>query len=219
MVEIIPSLLTTDITDLYYQIDRLKPYYKHFQIDIVDGEFASHKTNQLSDIINSHPNLSGITIDFDLMVNDYEKALKEVDEIAKFTKIDVVFLHTNALQNKPLPMSGKYSIGIAIDPEYVIKELVENYEVKSMSKVQIMTVRPGMQGEPFIKDMLYKIDQLRDMDYRNKIYIDGAINKETLPLLLYRLQKPDILCPGSYFSHAENVEGQVKIVNEFLKNI
>lgn len=217
MVEIIPSLLTTNVNDLYFQINRLKPFYTHFQIDIVNKDFAEHATNQLSDIIASHPDLNGITVDFDLMVTDYKKALKEVEEISNFVHVDVVFLHSRTLKNNQLPISQKYTIGIAIDPEEDISQLSQNFKFEDVPQIQIMTVKPGLQGEPFIPEMLNKIDQLRSANYRNKIYIDGAINIETLPQLLYRSQKPDVLCPGSFFSHAENVAERVNELHELLK--
>jgi pentose-5-phosphate-3-epimerase len=79
-----------------------------------------------------------------------------------------------------------------------------------------MTVYAGAQGQSLVNSSLNKVDQLRDIDYRNEIYIDGAVNKQTLPVILTRKNLPDFACVGSYLTKSgDELEDRVK----YLKSI
>lgn len=91
----------------------------------------------------------------------------------------------------------KYQIGLVLNPE---DDVVSNWEtIKQFATVQLMTVYPGAQGTPFVPKTLDKIDELRDCGFSGKIILDGAINDKTLPIILTRKNRPDAVCPGSYF--------------------
>ena len=77
-----------------------------------------------------------------------------------------------------------------------------------------MSVNPGKQGSPFIPETLKKIEQLRLLGYRSKIFLDGGVNDQTLPLILNQKYLPDVLCPGSFLTRAKDLEKNIK----FLKN-
>jgi pentose-5-phosphate-3-epimerase len=95
-----------------------------------------------------------------------------------------------------------FSIGLVLDPEDTISDLRLKYNLNSISCIQIMSVVPGFQGKPFIKEVLQKIEQLKSDNYRGEIFIDGGINEETLPLILEQKEHPDHLCVGSYLAKA-----------------
>ena len=89
------------------------------------------------------------------------------------------------------------NFGLVLNPE---DDVAANWEIiKQFNAVQIMTIHPGAQGRPFLPEMLNKIDQIRGLGFSGQIMLDGGINDKTLPLIVSHPNKPDIVCPGSYF--------------------
>ena len=78
-----------------------------------------------------------------------------------------------------------------------------------------MSVVPGVQGNPFLPDTLKKIQQLRMLGYKPNIFLDGAVNDKTLPIINKLKYKPDVICPGSFLAKAKDLEKNV----EFLKGL
>ena len=72
-----------------------------------------------------------------------------------------------------------------------------------------------MEGKPFILEALNKIEQLRQLNYRKKIFLDGAVNDKTLPYINSLKYKPDYICPGSFLAKCSDNELKKRV--EFLK--
>jgi pentose-5-phosphate-3-epimerase len=77
-----------------------------------------------------------------------------------------------------------------------------------------MSVVPGVQGNPFLPNTLKKIEQLRVLGYRNKIFLDGAVNDKTIPFINKQKFKPDVVCPGSFLTKAKDLEKNVKYLDK-----
>ncbi len=209
-MKIIPALLVKTPEELESQIEKLSSYFQHFQIDIADGKFVPEKTITLEEIANiaslrTQPLLS---FDFDLLVSDITAALNGIDKISQQIKVDMIFIH-NLDSFNPKPNAG-----IAIDPPISVDTIKQEFDLNSIPVIQIMSVIPGAQGRAFIPETLYKIEQLRNAGYRNKIYLDGAINNQTIPLIMEKQFRPDILCIGSYLTQAKNIEERAKILGK-----
>jgi pentose-5-phosphate-3-epimerase len=93
-------------------------------------------------------------------------------------------------------------MGLVINPEEDVKRLAKDYSFAEVPVIQLMTIHPGPQGQLFIPDALTKIEELRTVGFCGEIYIDGAVNEETLPTLTALSHPPHVLCPGSYLAHA-----------------
>lgn len=80
-----------------------------------------------------------------------------------------------------------------------------------------MSVIPGAQGKPFIEYTVNKVEQLRVLGYRSNIFLDGAVNNKTLPIINSYKFKPDFICPGSFLAKAkeEELPKRVKYLLEF----
>jgi len=208
-MNIVPSLVEQTAQDLFDRITFLSPYYKQFQIDIEDGIFIQNKTLPIEQFVSyvrkNHISLSpSLIYDFHFMSMDYERSMELIDQIKTFIRIDVIFIHT-ALHPRYLLLRDKcphFRLGLVINPEEDVKSLNEIYSFKTIPLIQLMTIHPGPQGQPFIPKALNKIEQLRNYGFRGKIYIDGAVNETTVPLMASLLHKPDVLCPGSYLAKA-----------------
>ncbi len=213
-MKIIPSILEKDASSLFYQINKLSPYFSRFQIDIADGIFVPNKTVQIEEIKDSLNKDSlykdCLLFDFHLMIKDYIKEIKKLDKLKKFIKIKYVFIHFSAVSDfSSLP------IGLTLNPQDQIDDLAYKYDLNKIPFIQIMSVTPGAQGKPFIPETLNKIEQLRDIGYRKEIFLDGAVNEKTIPVILSKKYQPDFICPGSYLTKTKTLEENV----EYLKKL
>lgn len=212
-MKIIPAMLVKTPEELSDQIEKLTPYFSHFQVDIADGKFVPDQTISLSDVsavIAKLANPSSFTFDFDLLVVDVAVALEEIYKIKEKTNVDTIFIHNLDVFNV------RPNLAIAIDLPINVETIAQRFDLNSLPSIQVMSVIPGAQGRAFIPETLNKIEQLKKAGYRGKIYLDGAINNTTLPQIIEKEYRPDVLCIGSYLTHAENVEERVKQLNSLI---
>lgn len=219
---ITPSILTNTADDVFSQIEKLSPFFNYFQIDIADGIFVQNKTVSMEEIvqyIQDHANtlqLDRFYFDFHLMVTDYKRDMELLNSIQSLIKVKNVFIHIKLhpdydLLKREFP---HYVIGLVFNLEDNVQYFSTEYRYSTLEVVQVMSVEPGKQGGSFIPDSLQKFDLLRENGYRNKIFLDGAVNNETLPVILSRKIKPDAVGPGSYLSKAENITERVQELKE-----
>lgn len=219
-MQVIPSILVENVADLKIQIDKLIPFYKRFQIDFADGHFVPHATAPIMDLVESLLPYKELEFDLHLMTSDYHKALDHVEKHKNSIKFDIIFIHHRANPDPKLFLEGAQSrsMGLVLNPEDSVDTIKHIYSLPHLNNVQIMTVIPGSQGSAFIPISLNKIDQLRDAGYRKNIFLDGGINKDSLEIITQRKNHPDFVCPGSFFSRAENLEERVQYLSEVLKD-
>ena len=222
-MQVIPSVLENNTSAFLSQIKRLSPHFNTFQIDIADGIFVPNKTIQIEDIEKTIQQFNNLAInqlifDFHLMVKDYETEVKKLNDLAakKLINIKNVFIHFSLSPNYSLLTTAypQLTFGLVLNPEESLDKLYKLYNFKTIKCIQIMSVNPGFQGSPFIPQTLKKVEQLHLQHYRNKIYLDGAINQDTLPLVLSLKNKPDYLCVGSFLSKAENLKELIEYLRE-----
>lgn len=217
-MQVIPSILENDINSFLTQLNRLAPYFNSFQIDIADGIYVPNKTVQIEDITKHLTyNMKHLTFDIHLMVKDYETEIKKLEKLRNIVNINIIFIHYSLSPNIQLLTSNfpLLTFGLVLNPQDSLDELYKLDNFKTISCIQIMSVNPGFQGSEFIPETLKKIEQLRIHDYRNNIYLDGAINQSALPLINSLKYKPDFICPGSFLTKAKNLDERTK----YLKNL
>ncbi len=212
---IIPSLVEKIPEDLFAVMQKLSPYYQQFQVDIEDGIYIPNKTLSVSDIQRYLLNRTApknLVYDFHLMVKEYEKEIEKIDILKKILNIQSILVHTSLRPDYQM-LCKKYpsfAFGLVINPREDVGVVASQYDLNTISIIQIMTVTPGPQGQPFIPEALQKIEQLRKMGFRSKIYLDGAINEKTIPIITSLKYKPDVLCPGSYLAKTDRLEERVE---------
>lgn len=202
------------MSSLASTINRLSPFYNYFQIDIGDGIYVSNRTVQLDEIMENFKtfnNYEHLKFDFHLMVNDFKKDIAKLNHLKKSININNIFIHYSAITDFSLKISelSLIPIGLTLNPEDQVDSLVSHYDLKEVPSIQIMSVKPGVQGNPFLPYTLKKIEQLRLLGYRSKVYLDGAVNDKTLPFINQQKYKPDVICPGSYLAKTDRLKEHV----------
>ena len=206
------------------QIQKLAPYFSVFQIDIADGKFVPNTTVQIGETVQKFKTqksaYKNLTFDFHLMVTDYKKNIKLLAKLKTYIHIKNIFVHFSLSPDlkKLKRLFPQFSTGLVLDAKDQVEDVTAQYDLKQVPFIQIMTIRSGFQGNPFIEELLLKIEQLRKIGYRSKIYIDGAVNDKTLPVICGRRYKPDCVGVGSFFSKTQDVENALKKLSSIIQS-
>lgn len=230
---ICPSILESITDDYLKTIKKLSSFFNYFQLDIADGVYVKNKTAPIDDILKTLNTqqllITNNYFDFHLMTKNYKNDIEKIFSYKDKIKIKNIFIHYNLKPKEPFFNNQKKSptinhkslinIGLAINPEDKISDLAKNYNLNSISIIQIMSVNPGAQGNPFIENTIKKIEQLRILGYRNKIFLDGGINDKTIHFILRQKFFPDVICPGSFLTKAKNETELKKRIDFLLKFI
>ena len=219
-MDIYPTILTQTTDELEKQLARDQYLFNVVQIDIADGRLVENTTLSLSDALSVCVRHKELQYDFHLMVSDAADHLDQLDQAVE-VNVRYAFIHTAAGFAPSLlsDSTHKYGVCLSINPDENIATISKRYEIQLSPAIQIMTVIPGAQGRPFEYNALKSIEQLRKMDYRGKIFIDGAVNDTTISTLANNEPPPDVVGPGSYFSNATDEKDLRARYEALLTNI
>lgn len=215
-----PTVLEKTKDGFLTQIKKLSPYFSYFQIDIADGLYVPNKTIQVEDfevaIQDLGSKISDLTFDFHLMVKDFETEIKKLINLKDKISINNILIHYSLKPNyQSLITNYQLPIGMVLNSEDRVYNLVENYDIQKIPIIQIMTVQIGAQGNPFLSENINKVEQLKKACFSGQIFLDGGINEKTLPIILSKEYRPDVLCPGAYLTRAslEELPERIKFLN------
>ena len=177
---IAPSILSANflhLNDACEMINASKAEW--FHLDVMDGRFVPNISFGMP-IIAAIRKATNKVCDVHLMIEEPEKYAETFKQIgADILTVHVEackHLHRNMQQIKSLDMKA----GIALNPHSPIKDIEHVLELADL--VCIMTVNPGFGGQQFIKSMLPKIEELKELiikkGYKTKIEVDGGVTLE-----------------------------------------
>ena len=186
------------------QLDKSSADYIH--VDVIDGKYAKGKRNLYKDVLK-YSYYTRKRLDIHFMVR---KPLKMIDNYASLDVFCMTF-HLNIKNNidELITKCHKYGIkvGIALNPDDDIS-LLDEY-LDKIDLVLIMSVKPGLPGQEFIKETIPKVKELRKKINKEKrhilISVDGGINDKNSGFL----GDADILVSGSYITNSEDFEKNI----------
>jgi len=183
MVEVIPTILTSDPREAEEKIARLDGLVKKVQIDVIDGVFAQNKTIEPSAVEGIETSLG---LDFHLMTKEpalwVERAVRAgADRIIGQIEMmadQVTFL--GKVQEKGI------SVGLAIDLPTPVSSLDATI-LNNLDVVLVMSVKAGFGGQDFNEAALAKIKELDGLRQKDitpfKICVDGGVTPELMEKL------------------------------------
>jgi ribulose-phosphate 3-epimerase len=176
MTEIIPAILTNDLSDFrkkYAELFSLSHFFTKVHIDFSDNDFVEMNTVDLKDLFFIKPTLGLVA---HLMVANP----KDYFEDAKKIGFSYVVFHFEAFEDPQaiyptIELAKKLNLktGLAINPETKLFEAGEFLDKVDM--VQVMGVHPGLQGQKFEPGTLEKIRELRKLLNKSIICVDGGV--------------------------------------------
>lgn len=180
-MNIYPSLMAADQSNLKKEIEVLAPYCAGFHIDVMDNVFVpnllwnnAHEVNGIIKIAQS--------IWLHLMVENpaafYEQLFLPIGSVVSFhieSNVDI-FDFLKIIREK------KHQVSIAIRPKTPISRIVPFLNI--VDQVLLMSVEPGFSGQPFLESSFDRLFEL--VAYRNqhnahfRIGVDGGVAQENI---------------------------------------
>jgi len=197
-MKIHPAILVTKPTDLIIQISDLIEVTKDFDIDIIDWQRTNTSTISVEQALEIKGELN---LHFDLMC---DHVLDKISLLVKEPRVKSIIITLDTLDDISeafdiIHHHGKKA-GLSINPD---KKLFEfSVYLNDIDILQIFSIEPGAQGQPFLEERLELTNQVKELGFKGQIEIDGGVNNKTIPILK---QYPiDILSVGSALSKAED---------------
>ncbi len=176
-----PSLMCMDFLNIKNQIETLNSRCDFYHIDIMDGHYVPNLTLS-PDFVRAVSTVAKKPLDCHLMVTnpaDYIAPLKAAG--AEYICPQVETITANAFRTINTIKGCGCKAGAVFNPATPLS--AARYYLHLLDKITIMTVDPGFAGQPFIKEMLCKIEQARTLKEKNGysyiIEIDGSCNEKT----------------------------------------
>ena len=192
-----PAPLVDNVKEMQRQLDNAAHYIDKVDIDIVDWSRHSMKTITAAEALACDTH--GLGLYFDLMLDHPSEV---IDMITQDKRVHMVIINLASRDDiyELIRMIEERNIftGISVDPEHKLKDFEDL--LNFVDHVQIMTVEPGAQGNPFLPARLELVNEIKQADFNGTIGVDGGVNAETLAKIL---EYPvDIASVGSALSKA-----------------
>lgn len=194
--QILPSIIAKSQKEFDGRFEKVKNLGNTIHLDVMDGKFVKNKS-LLFDLT-----LPRKKYQIHLMVQNPGKYIKIIHR-----KAETIIFHLESCKNKEevekiiklINGKGK-KVWIALNPKTSVRKL-ENY-IKLINGVLFMEVAPGKYGAKFLPKTLEKIRELRKMNKKINIGVDGGINDKTIGKA--KKAGANIFTVGSYLQKAKN---------------
>lgn len=197
MTEVIPAIIAKDFEKLKKKIRQVESCCSWVQLDIMDGKFVPNLTWQNPEELKRVK--TSLKIEAHLMIENPQKVIEKW-----LKRVQRVIVHWESKGVEKLKFNKK--MGIALNPETPWQKIEKL--IPQIDAVLLMTVNPGFGGQKFLKEVLPKIQSLRESYSNVKIEVDGGINPETGKECVE--VGADILVSGSYIFKSKNIAQAIK---------
>ena len=177
-----PSILSADFINLEAEIAKISNA-DGVHCDVMDNHFVqaiSFGPQTISRIVQ----VSSVPVDVHLMIENPDKFAPGYGEIGA----DSVTFHVEAAKDVEATVRAIQDTGakaaIALKPGTPAEPYFPLFHLADM--VLVMTVEPGAGGQPFLHEMMGKLDAVAqyvsDHDLSTRVQVDGGITVDTLPI-------------------------------------
>jgi ribulose-phosphate 3-epimerase len=208
---IVPAILVKTFEEFSSQIQKLAPFFKLVQIDVMDGEFVDNRSFDDIEKINELPNLPDLELH--LMV---KHPLVEIAKWKSVKNIKKIIFHIESDDDPSAVCDAIGGIcaqaGIALNPETPLSAVLPFLD--RVNEVLFLTVNPGRQGNPFLPEVGEKIKELAVVPNHPLIGVDGGINETNIAEV--KSWGAEIFCIGSLLTRSDNIPAALKAINSKL---
>jgi len=187
MVKIEASILSADFSRLGEQaVEAESAGADGIQVDVMDGRFVP-RVNFGPETVKALRPLLKRTIDVHLMIVEPELHIETYVKAGA----DRLIVHQEACTQRlceVLQSIRRFGVeaGVSISPGTPLSVLEDVWDVADA--IQVMTVNPGLSGQPFLHDQVVKIRnlarRLHELGRNIPIVIDGGMDTNTAPLVV-----------------------------------
>ncbi|MFZ5933209.1 MAG: hypothetical protein ACOYT7_04005 [Patescibacteria group bacterium] len=180
MVEIIPSILTSDPREVEAKIASCEGVVERVQIDIIDGVFAVTRTIDPSFLEGVD---SPLNFDYHLMTKEPSLWVEKAARGGADRVIGQIEQMGSQIEFIGKVSEIGLSVGLALDIETKVSSL-DPVVLTNLDVILVMSVKAGAGGQKFEKPSLAKIRKLDEIRARDdtpfKICVDGGITEENI---------------------------------------
>lgn len=180
-------------------------------LDIMDGKFVPNVAFKIKDVNNFRSRLEKHVHIMSIKNRPIISKLKK----NKFSSISYHFESEKNHENLVKLIRSKNSkAGIVISPSTKVSEV--KTIIKLFDRIIIMAVKPGFSGSTFLKSTLKKIPQVKKINNKIEIVIDGGMNEKTINDVSKLGANNFVVC--SVIVKAKNSYLKVKELKKIFKN-
>jgi len=208
-VEVVPSILSADITRLGEQVkEAVRAGADRIQVDVMDGHFVPNLTFGPM-VVEAVRRVTDLPIEAHLMIDNAELFIEAFAK-AGATLIEVQVESTTSLYRTVMRIKELGAkAGVAINPATSVETLREI--LPYISTVNVMTVEPGFGGQKFIAQSPDKIRRVRAMSADVEIEVDGGIDAKTAPLVV-KAGATVLVAGSSVFGHKQGIAAGIRAI-------
>jgi ribulose-phosphate 3-epimerase len=217
MPEIVPTILSNDISDFrkkYSELLGLAHHFSSLHVDFIDGEYIENKTllpKDLGFLKSSHLNLIAHFMALrpqryflEAKNSGFKTVIAQFEAFANDKDVEFAILEAKKLG---------LQFGLAINPETPLHNLGKF--IREIGLILLMSVKPGAQGREFILHTLDKIKEAHRLTKHLVIAVDGGIKVGIARQCA--LAGADVLVTGSAILRAQHEEEAVEALVEDVK--
>lgn len=208
---IIPSIIAKDQNELDKRIGKVKKNFSWLQLDVMDGKLVKNSS------LNFDFVLPKIRREYEahLMIRSPEFWIRK-----NARKVDTIIFHFESVKKLGdarkivnLIRAKKKRVGVAISPRTDVETIRSLLEIVDM--VLVMTVNPGSYGAKFLPSMLDKIEEIKKINSKLVIEVDGGISDKTIHKA--KGAGANYFVVGSYLQNSRNVSRSKKRLNLLIE--
>lgn len=211
LIRISPSILAIDYNNpeiLQKALDDIsKAGANMVHIDVMDGKFVKNSTFDQT-FVDKIKDMTDLLLDVHLMIENPDEMVEKYIEAGA----DIVTVHFEACKDientLKLIKSKNIVAGIAINPKTPALKIKDLLESGLVDMVTVMSVNPGAYGQKFIPGSAEKVAEIREMNKKVFIEIDGGVTVKNAPIL--RKLGVNIIVSGSTIFTSKNMKKTIK---------
>ena len=211
LIRVSPSILAIDYNnDEILQkalTDIEKAGANMVHLDVMDGKFVKNKTFDHK-LVDKIKDMTSLLLDVHLMIEDADAVIDKYADAGA----DIITVHFEACKNieetlKKIKAKNVVS-GVAINPKTPALKLKDLLDTGLVDVVTVMSVQPGACGQKFIPGSAEKVAEIRELNKKVFIEIDGGVNTKNAPIL--RKLGANIIVSGSTIFSSKNIKKTIK---------
>lgn len=202
MSQIVPAILEKNKHDFDHIVQAVLKLHgiERIQVDFADGKFVPNVLISPTEVDSLNP---AFIWEAHLMCQEPMDFLDF--QLSGFNKIIIHYEAYSSLENLLRAITIIKSLNI--EPAVCIKNDTKIEVLKDLLNIvkhfQLMSIVPGVQGNPFIENTYARIKELRQLAPHAIIQVDGGVNESNIKLL--KQAGADLLSVGSALVKSSNI--------------
>lgn len=206
LIRVSPSITSVDYNDdkkLKEALDAIEKGGANFvHLDVWDGKFV--KTTSFDyKFVDKVKDMTSLMLDVHLMIENPDEMIDKYADAGA----DIITVHYEACKDltKTLKKIKELNIvaGLAINPETPVLKIKDILDSGLVDIVLVMGVKPGKCGQTFIPGMAEKVAEIRELNKKVFIEVDGGVTLKNAKLL--RRLGVNIIVSGSLIFSSKNI--------------